>query len=96
MKEVGADTTAVYDFLATIKQKGPKKWKYCIDTTSSKHPEIPKSTFEFAKNTLTIATEGEVHQIASAFLYGREDPIPKMFRSFLANIIDKKLKMPAF
>lgn len=44
--------------------------------------DIPESTKDFVVHTLRTA-ELEVHEVAAAFLMGREDIIPRMFQSIL-------------
>lgn len=43
---------------------------------------------------MKVATNGKLHEIASMFLYGREDPIPKMFQSLLNTLEREHLKVP--
>lgn len=43
---------------------------------------VPESTKDFVVNTLRTA-ERPVHEVAAAFLLGREDVIPRMFQSML-------------
>jgi hypothetical protein len=40
---------------------------------------VPPGAAEFVAATLRIARSGDVHRIAAAFTYGREDVIPAMF-----------------
>ncbi len=47
--------------------------------------DIPESTKEFVVHTLRTA-EMDVHEVASAFLMGREDIIPRMFQSILDSL----------
>jgi len=54
-------------------------WLKALKQTQLKHKEIHSNTYDFVESTLKVATEGTTHEIASSFLYGREDPIPKMF-----------------
>ena len=42
------------------------------------HPSYPRA-WRFVGHTLQIAQCGEVHRVAAAFTYGREDVIPSMF-----------------
>jgi len=44
--------------------------------------DVPESTKDFVVHTLRTA-ELEVHEVAAAFLMGREDVIPRMFQSIL-------------
>ena len=94
MKEVGANSVAINHFVKKMQNGVP--WLTALKETQKEYPHIPHNTFEFVEYTLKVATEGKTHEIASSFLYGREDPIPKMFQQFLDNITTKKLQMPYF
>ena len=54
-------------------------WLKALKQTQQRHKEIHNNTYDFVESTLKVETEGKTHEIASSFLYGREDPIPKMF-----------------
>ena len=78
MQACGADTTEVEAFIENV-----------IDTqnifvsikTSSLHDNV-KSFLDF---TFRIIEQGEAHEIAAAFTFGREDLIPTMFTEILRN-----------
>ncbi|CAG5090881.1 Oidioi.mRNA.OKI2018_I69.PAR.g12748.t1.cds [Oikopleura dioica] len=56
---------------------------------------IPEAVYEFVRDTLRTADKASTHEVMAAFLFGREDPIPKMFQSIIDNKIlsdDKKLE----
>ena len=44
-----------------------------------KRPDLPPGVARFVSHTLEVAQSGQVHRIAAAFTYGREDIIPSMF-----------------
>jgi len=72
MTEVGADTSKVLGFVASI------------DSLEEVIPTIEKSSLkeaekEFLKFTFDTISSHEVHKIAAAFTFGREDLIPDMF-----------------
>jgi len=48
--------------------------------------EPPPGVTDFVSDTLRIARCGEVHRIAAAFTYGREDVIPGMFQEIVASL----------
>ena len=72
MEEIGADTSPILLFLKEIKNS-------LIDIKSLNNENGP---FKFIETTFSIITKNS-HQIASAFLFGREDIIPKMFDTIL-------------
>ena len=76
MKEVNADTGPIEAFehgLRTTKRK---------PATIMRDLDLPQSTRDFVDYTLRAA-RGEVHEVASVFLFGREDVIPSMFMKLL-------------
>ena len=36
-------------------------------------PYIPNTTYEFVENNLNVIEFGKVHELASSFMFGRED-----------------------
>jgi hypothetical protein len=46
----------------------------------------PEPAKEFNRVTWGIIQSGKIHCVAAAFTFGREDPIPNMFRSFLKGL----------
>ncbi|CAG5110331.1 Oidioi.mRNA.OKI2018_I69.chr2.g4743.t1.cds [Oikopleura dioica] len=48
---------------------------------------IPAAIYDFVRDTLRTADKGSTHKVMAAFLFGREDPIPKMFQSIIDNKI---------
>jgi hypothetical protein len=73
MEECGADQRPIHRFIADLRQG------VSVEEALSR-PEIPKGVREFVQTTMSVATSGKLHRICSAFTYGREDVIPKMFQ----------------
>ena len=48
---------------------------------------IPAAVYDFCHDTLNTADNATTHEVMAAFLFGREDPIPKMFQSIIDNKI---------
>ncbi|HEY9638467.1 MAG TPA: DUF3050 domain-containing protein [Coleofasciculaceae cyanobacterium] len=75
MVEIGADISQIQNFLYTLRQGDP--------ADKALAPlDIPESTKAFVCSTLE-ATSKSTHEVAAAFLLGREDIIPAMFRQIL-------------
>ena len=49
----------------------------------------PPGVADFVSQTLRIARSGEVHRIAAAFTYGREDIIPTMFQAMVRELVGR-------
>jgi hypothetical protein len=79
MKQSGADTIPINQFLGEL-QKGIS-YEEAI-----KNEMIPRSVADFVHFNLELALKGEIHEVASAFFYGREDLIPDMFESLLDSL----------
>ncbi len=47
---------------------------------------LPPGVIDFVSTTLRIARSGEIHRIAAAFTYGREDVIPAMFQEMVRGL----------
>ena len=50
-----------------------------------KNPEIPRHCAHFVNNTLD-SIERPTSYVASQFFFGREDPIPDMFKQFISTM----------
>ena len=78
MKACGANTTPIENFLLDV-----------VETrnifVSIKQSELHPNVKEFLDFTFRVIEEGEAHQIAAAFTFGREDLIPNMFTEILRN-----------
>jgi len=84
MKEVGADTSIIQQFLQDIPLIGVHQ--------ALQNPRIPEPSREFVTTTLSFLNE-PAHIVASAFTYGRELLIPELFIDILN---DLKIEAPAF
>ncbi|MFT5059664.1 MAG: hypothetical protein ACI89E_002450 [Planctomycetota bacterium] len=76
MDEVGADASGFRAFLAMVQLGRPVR-------DSLHGARARKSVRDFVETTLDIAQNGSTVEVAAAFLYGREDPIPSMFTEIL-------------
>jgi hypothetical protein len=50
---------------------------------------------EFVSFNLKLSREGELHQVVSAFFYGREDVIPEMFKSMVHFLRKSEIECPS-
>ncbi|MDO9188644.1 MAG: DUF3050 domain-containing protein [Sulfurimicrobium sp.] len=84
MREIGASTEQVEDFVARVRAGIPVE---AALTAVGADPAIRR----FVSITLDTATKGSVRQVLGSFFFGRENVIPTMFRSLLAHWhIDEK------
>lgn len=72
MKEVGANTEPVQQFIASLTPDQRVSMQLEFDTLGTAEKTFMQFTFAMVES-------GEVHKIASAFTFGREDVIPDMF-----------------
>ncbi len=78
MEACGANTSTVLDFLHDVQETQNI-------FVSIKHSPLHDNVKDFLDFTFRVIEEGEVHQIAAAFTFGREDLIPEMFTEILKN-----------
>jgi len=87
MDEVGADPRPFRSFLGDI-ERGTSPAQALVSSA------IPEHVRAFVASTLRIAEQGSVVEVLAAFLFGREDVIPDMFRRLLARW--QGVEAPAF
>lgn len=88
MEEVGADTAPVKAFLKLVQRNGIEK--------ALKSAKIPEPSRRFMQMTFGFIDTGKTHIVAAAFALGREQVIPGMFRTLLAEMNISKKKAPLF
>jgi hypothetical protein len=88
MKEVGANTTAIDDFLKTIESRGIYE--------ALQSPTIPQASRRFTQSTFDFIDASKPHKVAAAFALGRENIIPVMFKALLKKIGISKKEAPTF
>ncbi|EKT4524782.1 DUF3050 domain-containing protein [Pseudomonas putida] len=76
MREVGANTTAIEQFVA-LQQQGI----HYLDALQ--RCGAPDAAQRFVRQTLSVALDAPRHHVAAAFLHGRESVIPTMFQQIL-------------
>jgi hypothetical protein len=88
MNEVNADSDLVSHFINCVRGEGVN----CALTKC----EIPSSAKEFSQYTFDLVSNGQIHEIASSFCFGREKVIPLMFEKILQKINIKPSDAPLF
>jgi len=88
MNEIGADTSAISNFIHTINNKDIER--------ALALPEIPSPSQSFTSTTFQFMQGNKPHQVAAALALGREHIIPCMFRSILQRIGVSEQDAPIF
>lgn len=81
MEEVGADVTVVSRFLELIRSDVQVM-------LAAEQSGIPSLSLKFISSTLSLASASP-HEVTAAFLFGREDVIPTMFRKFIETVEER-------
>jgi hypothetical protein len=76
MGEIGADRRPIDSLLAAVRAGTP------IDVALAECG-APPGARAFVVKTFDIIASGKPHMVAAAFTFGREEPIPSMFRTLL-------------
>ncbi|WP_257294238.1 DUF3050 domain-containing protein [Endozoicomonas sp. YOMI1] len=76
MGEVSADTSKIEQVIYSIKTGVP--WQQALVVA-----DVPEYVQVFVSDTMKVAQYGSLPEVASYFLFGREDAIPEMFSSLL-------------
>ena len=79
MDQCGADTTAIYAFIAALKETGNLNDSYLA-------ADVPQEAQEFVNFTFEVINSGHSHLQSAAFTFGREDLIPNMFISIVGDL----------
>jgi hypothetical protein len=89
MDEVGADRAPIDGFVTRI--------HHGLDPIDALDCEdIPPTVREFVARTLTIACEGEAHEVAAAFYHGRENLLPDVLGAVQTGLGDSASRAPTF
>ena len=76
MKEAGADSDPIRSFIAKVSEKGSLEDAFSMIGSMNGVHEFITTTFKMVS--------GKTHEVASSFLFGREDVIPDMFQLLLS------------
>ncbi|WP_407973158.1 DUF3050 domain-containing protein (plasmid) [Burkholderia pyrrocinia] len=89
MHDIGASTKCIDDFLSLIRSG--------TETSSAmSRVDAPAAVQNFVNATLDTCHEQSTHEVLGAFLFGREDVIPDMFRSLLKRWKFDQKQVPLF
>jgi Protein of unknown function (DUF3050) len=91
MREVGADTTPITEFLSIVRSQG-----LVAALNPELTPMVPEPSLSFMRDTFALLEQGEAHRIAASFSFGRENVIPGMFNSLLAKLGIGEERAPIF
>jgi len=95
MKEVNSFSEPIEELVKEI-GKGAN-WEQAYARNIQNYSNIiPAHTYNFTRNSLNMAINGSLHQVASYFLFGREDPIPDMFKRIVEKLNASKFEAPFF
>ncbi|ROS05099.1 DUF3050 family protein [Sinobacterium caligoides] len=88
MREIGADTSLFDSFTHALTHgKDVPEALACAN--------VPHYIAHFVTNNIHCAIEGQLEEVASSFLFGREDAIPDMFTLFLEKWKVDRKEIPA-
>jgi hypothetical protein len=79
MRELDVDTAPVTSFVRSVAAGVP----FPRALAAAPAPAYVK---RFVEGTIAVATEGSMEAVAAAFLFGREDLVPAMFRRILPEV----------
>lgn len=79
MKQSGANTKTIERFIAELEESGDFERAFAIS-------ETPKAAREFVQYTFAVINSQKSHVQSAVFTFGREDLIPGMFMSLIADM----------
>lgn len=79
MREIGADTRRIDQFTACLRT-GQGVEAALVEA------DVPACAREFVRHTFQLIANGELHELAAAFTYGREDLLPDLFGSLVERL----------
>ena len=89
MREVGANTSQIEHFVDLVRSN------ITVDV-ALRMVKAPVPVQEFVLATIESAKNGSVFEVLGSFLYGREDAIPQMFKTLLADWSVPREETPIF
>jgi hypothetical protein len=79
MVECGSSTSCIDQFLELLS-------KGCSTMLALDIAGVPAGARQFVRSTFRIINTGQLHQVAAAFAFGREDLIPEMFSAIICEM----------
>jgi hypothetical protein len=79
MREAGASTNAIDALIRQLRQGSELHHALALCGA-------PEHARRFVQSTFQLIEHGELHAVAAAFTFGREDLIPEMFRGFIRDL----------
>jgi len=76
MKEIGADTRPIENFIGLIRKNTPVE-------EAMKKLSVDTHIQSFVNNTINTVVNGNLYQVLGSFVFGREHVIPNMFKGLL-------------
>ncbi len=89
MRDVGAGTDQIRQFVALLSRRGDLESAFA-------QADVAAPVAAFVRSTLGTAMKGSLPQVLGSFFYGRENVIPSMFKSLLAQWKIAPADAPAF
>ncbi|NBA97842.1 DUF3050 domain-containing protein [Pseudomonas sp. R5(2019)] len=89
MREVGARTSSIEQFVALQRAGEPYP-------SALRQVAAGAAASRFVEHTLSVALHGGAHEVAAAFLHGRESVIPPMFQRILNDWNISEEQAPTF
>ena len=89
MKETGANTQPIEDFINALRQGKSVEASLII-------ANAPHEAAEFVKMTFELIHSKSIHELAALFTYGREDLIPGMFISMVESLNEDHQNLSTF
>ena len=83
MQQAGADPNPIHSFLDRLQQGSQHT---SLDEAIASLPSTPRP---FVRATFDLIRSGNLHTLAAAFTFGREDLIPDMFRALVRDLNDQ-------
>jgi hypothetical protein len=81
MRECGADTAPIEELIRHLRDG------WTVDD-ALEASSVPPGVTSFVRTTMQIAGSGQVHRIAAAFAYGREEILPAIFQQLVRPLAD--------